>query len=163
MLFLFLFWWLFCWRSHNESRCEIKIKQRVAQSKQKGKRMRKMGHHSSRKRLCSTQNRVTDVHDTLAVCYERASVSSYDSIRYKRTPMWLQNGAIYVEGLCLGPYSTLVGMPLQGSSFLPIPSFLPILSIWEQTVHPQSSSSKARVIQLSSRAKITGQWEAYIY
>ena len=96
MLFLFLFWWLFCWRSHNKSRCEIKIKQRVAQSKQKGKQMRKMGHHSSRKRLCSTQNRVTDVHDTLAVCYERASVSSYDSIRYKRTPMWLQNGAIYV-------------------------------------------------------------------
>ena len=60
------------------------------------KRKQKVGHHSSRKRLCSTQNRVTDVHDTLAVCYERASVSSYDSIRYKRTPMWLQNGAIYV-------------------------------------------------------------------
>ena len=48
----------------------------------------KMGHHSSRN--CLLQKRVTDEHDTLAVCYEHASVLSYDSIRYKRTPMWLQ-------------------------------------------------------------------------
>ena len=56
----------------------------------------KMGHHSSRNRLCSTQKRVTDIHNTILVCYERTSVSSYDSIRYERTPMWLQNGPIYV-------------------------------------------------------------------
>ena len=69
----------------------------MAQPEQKGKQKQKMGHHSSRKRLCFTQNRVTDVHDTLAVCYERASVLSYDSIRYKRVPIWLENGAIYVR------------------------------------------------------------------
>ena len=59
---------------HCESRTDIKTKRRDC--KRNGS---ERGHHSFRKGMRSALNRMTNVHKTIVLCYQRATVSCYDS------------------------------------------------------------------------------------